>query len=86
MNGDRTSEKDFSARSFPPRLWVALILLVLAVVFVVQNRDATEIQILFFALDAPLWAILTGAVALGLVIGLLLWPSGGRRDRKASKR
>lgn len=86
VNGDRTPEKGFSAGSFPPRMWVALILLVLAVVFVAQNRDATEIQVLFFALEAPLWAILTGAVALGLVVGLLLRPSGGGRNRKASKR
>ncbi|PSK86932.1 uncharacterized protein DUF1049 [Murinocardiopsis flavida] len=86
MNGDRAPEKGSSAGSFPPRMWVALILLVVAVVFVAQNRDATEIQILFFAVEAPLWAVLTGAVALGLVIGLLLLPSRGGKDRKAPKR
>lgn len=73
------------AGSVPPRLWVALILLVIAVLFVAQNRDSTEIQVLFLSLVAPLWATLTVAVVVGAVIGLLLRPSE-RRRRRASKR
>lgn len=85
VSGDRASGKGFSAGSIPPRVWVAVILLVAAVFFVAQNRDSTEIQVLFITVAAPLWATLTGAVAVGAVIALLLRPSQ-RRKRKASQR
>ncbi|MFV2196868.1 LapA family protein [Nocardiopsis sp. LOL_012] len=77
--------KRFSLGSIPTRLWVALILLILAVIFVAQNRDAVQIQVLVVSLSAPLWATLGGAVLVGLVIGLLLRPSA-RKQRKAAQR
>ncbi|GAA1468000.1 LapA family protein [Nocardiopsis exhalans] len=83
--GDGRSAKGFSVGSVPPRVWVGLALLVAAVVFVAQNRDATEIQLLFISLTAPLWGTLTASVCVGLVIGLLLRPSE-RRKRKGPKR
>ncbi|CAL9371276.1 hypothetical protein SUDANB121_00877 [Nocardiopsis dassonvillei] len=83
VSGSGTPEKGFSAGSVPPRVWVALVLLVVAVLFVAQNRDSTEIQVLFLALVAPLWATLAVAVGVGVVIGLLLRPSERRRRRAA---
>jgi uncharacterized integral membrane protein len=64
---------------------MALALLGVAVVFVAQNRDTTQIQLLFISLTAPLWGTLTASVCTGLLIGLLLRPSE-RRKRKGSKR
>ncbi|MDA2803588.1 LapA family protein [Nocardiopsis suaedae] len=69
-------------QAVPPRVWVALVLLVLAVLFILQNRDATQIQVLFFSLGAPLWATLAGAVVVGVVIGFLLRPSGRKKSEK----
>ncbi|GAA1102501.1 LapA family protein [Nocardiopsis metallicus] len=85
VSGDSTSTKGFSVASVPPRVWVALGLLVVAVVFVTQNRDVTEIQLLFISLTAPLWGTLAVSVCVGLAIGLLLRPSE-RRKRKGSRR
>ncbi|WP_028648169.1 DUF1049 domain-containing protein [Nocardiopsis sp. CNT312] len=81
--GERASR--FSPGSIPTRLWVALILLILAVIFVAQNREAVQIQVLVVSLSAPLWATLGCAVLVGLVIGLLLRPSA-RKQRKAAQR
>ncbi|WP_304455513.1 LapA family protein [Nocardiopsis sp. YSL2] len=85
VSGNPVSERRFSVSAVPPRLWVALILIVIAVFFVAQNRDATEIQVLFFSLEAPQWAALTATAFVGLLIGLLLRPSE-RKKRRAAKR
>lgn len=79
--GSDASEKGFSVGSIPPRVWIALVLLVVAVLFVAQNRDSTEIQVLFISVVAPLWATLAVSVGVGLLIGLLLRPSDRRRRR-----
>ncbi|MDT0329817.1 LapA family protein [Nocardiopsis lambiniae] len=86
VSGDGTSGRRFSAGSIPPRVWIALVLLVVAVLFVAQNRDSTEIQVLLISLVAPLWAVLTVAVGVGLLIGLLLRPSERRRRKAAGGR
>ena len=85
MDHEAPDRKGLSLGSVPPRVWVGLALLVVAVFFVTQNRDVTEIQILFVALTAPLWGTLTVSVGVGVLIGLLLRPSE-RKKRKASKK
>lgn len=85
MARDDSPKKGLSVGSIPPRVWVALALLVVAALFVAQNRDSTEIQILLVSLTAPLWATLTLAVAIGMAAGLLLRPSE-RKGRRASKK
>lgn len=79
------AEKGSFLGSVPPRMWIGLALLVIAVVFVAQNRDPAEIQVLMFFLTAPLWSTLAAAVLIGLAVGVLLRPSE-RRRRKAAKR
>lgn len=61
----------------PARIWIALVLLVLAVVFVLQNRRDTRIEALFVSIISPLWVTLLGSVAVGILIGVL----GSRRSR-----
>ncbi|MFJ9553863.1 lipopolysaccharide assembly protein LapA domain-containing protein [Nocardiopsis sp. NPDC101807] len=75
--GHGASRKGLS--SVPPRMWVALALLVVTVLFVAQNRDTAQIQFLVVSLTSPLWAALAVAVAAGVVIGLLVRPSRRRR-------
>lgn len=70
-------------RSVPPRVWIGLILLAVALLFVFQNQDTTRIQILPISVVAPLWATLAAAVVVGAVIGFLLRPTG---RKKADKR
>jgi uncharacterized integral membrane protein len=53
------------------------VLLVLAVVFVVENRDLTQIRLLIPVVLMPLWAALAITLVIGLVVGVVL----GRRRK-----
>ncbi|WP_017595937.1 lipopolysaccharide assembly protein LapA domain-containing protein [Nocardiopsis potens] len=81
-DGTAHEKKTAPGRSIPPRAWVALALLAVVVVFVLQNRDPTQIQVLLISVAAPLWATLAAAVAAGMVIGWLLRPSARRKQAK----
>ncbi|WP_166459852.1 lipopolysaccharide assembly protein LapA domain-containing protein [Amycolatopsis pithecellobii] len=57
-----------------------LVVVVLAIIFIVQNR--TEVRVYFFTatVTAPLWLLLTIMAAVGLVVGILLrWRAGKTR-------
>ncbi|MEB3368985.1 LapA family protein [Saccharopolyspora mangrovi] len=65
-------------RAVPARAWFGLALLVVALVFILQNRASTSIEIFTLMISAPLWLILVISVAVGLLVGVLL-----RTRRKA---
>ncbi|BBZ33072.1 LapA family protein [Mycolicibacterium confluentis] len=65
-------------RRFALRYWVALILLVLAAVFIAQNRDPVGIHILWITVSAPMWLFFTVLLVVGILVGLLL-----RRRRRS---
>ncbi|MCD2194746.1 LapA family protein [Actinomycetospora endophytica] len=53
--------------------WVlGVILAVIAVVFILENRQPVEIRLLIPVVTMPLWAALTAMVVIGLLIGFLL--------------
>ncbi|WP_327147263.1 LapA family protein [Nocardia sp. NBC_01329] len=58
--------------------WLALALTVVAVIFIVENRDHVEIRFLPVTVSSPMWLILLIMFLIGLVAGLLL----GRRSRR----
>ncbi|OBF16791.1 DUF1049 domain-containing protein [Mycobacterium sp. ACS4331] len=60
------------------RYWVALILLVLAAIFIAQNRDAVGVHILWITVSAPMWLFSTALLVVGVLVGLLL-----RRRRRS---
>jgi uncharacterized integral membrane protein len=70
-----TPEKGGSALT--SRRVVALLLLAISVVFVLENRDLTEIRLLIPVVLMPLWGALTITLVIGLVVGLIV----GRRRR-----
>ncbi|MDQ2826766.1 MAG: LapA family protein [Actinomycetota bacterium] len=61
-----------------PHQTVALALLVLAAVFVVENRHSTTIRFLIPEVTAPLWLALFISGMLGVAVGVLLTR---KRDR-----
>lgn len=65
------------ASRFTSRRIVALVLLVLAIVFVVENRQLTEIRLLIPVVFMPLWAALTITLVIGLIVGVVF----GRRRK-----
>ncbi|MGH4025291.1 MAG: DUF1049 domain-containing protein [Pseudonocardiaceae bacterium] len=52
-----------------PRLITALVLTVLALVFVFQNNQLTAIRVLIPVVIMPLWAALAGMLIVGAAIG-----------------
>lgn len=63
----------------PPRVWLALVLVLLALVFILQNRQEAAIQLFLVVVTAPLWIALLVCVAVGILIGALLGRRGRRR-------
>ena len=57
--------------------WVPILLTLLAVVFISQNRDRISIDLFWLQVLAPLWLVLLVAVLAGVLIGSL-----GRRHRR----
>lgn len=76
--GTRTPRPSVSGqRRVTPRMWGALALFVLAVIFIVENRDPTPIRLIIPLVVMPLWAALAGLFVIGILVGLVL----GRRKR-----
>jgi putative membrane protein len=59
------------------RHWLAIILIVLAAIFVVQNTVRHEVHLLWVTVEAATWLVLIVIFLVGVVTGVLL----GRRRR-----
>ena len=57
---------------FALRYWVAIVLVLLAAIFVAQNRMRIPVNLLWVSVISPLWLLLTVIFLAGLVTGLLL--------------
>ena len=57
---------------FTPRQVVGLVILILAVVFILQNRRQTVVRFIVPEATAPLWLALLISAVLGFVVGALL--------------
>lgn len=74
-----------STRSAKPSLlsrisrnqWIAIVLTVLAVVFVATNRHRVDIQFLLLTISSPMWLVLLATFVVGWLTGLLT-----RRSRR----
>jgi len=72
-DGPATSSPQRPARpALRPGQVVALVLVVVAVVFIVQNRDRVTINLFTVDVSAPVWLILTIMVLVGMAVGALL--------------
>jgi uncharacterized integral membrane protein len=67
--------------TFLQRRWLSVLLLVLAVVFVAQNRQPVRIDLLATTVTTPLWVALTAMLAVGLAAGTFRIRRAGRRER-----
>ncbi|MEU6560048.1 hypothetical protein [Nocardia nova] len=54
-----------------PTQWVALILIVLAIIFVFENRDKVSITVLMIDITSPLWLVLLVLFVVGWIAGVL---------------
>lgn len=62
--------------------WVAVVLAILAIVFVLMNRDTTSISFFGVTVSAPLWLTLILVFAVGWLTGVLTVRkrSGGKKS------
>jgi uncharacterized integral membrane protein len=76
---------DGADRRLITRLLVAVAVVVLAILFVVQNNDRVEMSFVFFTVTTRLWVGLVVALVLGALLGQAaeaLWER--RKRRKAA--
>jgi putative membrane protein len=82
--GSPPSEGRPTAQSAAQRLliahWAAVVLTVIAVVFILQNRAEVSVDLFWLKATAPLWFVLVGTLVLGLLVGVL----GSRRRPKTA--
>lgn len=70
-------------REGPSGKLVALgIVAVLLVIFVIQNTDKTDVDVLLWDAVLPTWLVIVIAAALGLVAGWILGRVGRKRRRE----
>ena len=55
------------------------IVVLLLVVFVLQNTDTTSITLLLFDVSVPLWLVLSGTILLSMGVGYALGSRGRSR-------
>lgn len=75
---EQSSEQGRRSLVTPPRI-VALVVLVLFVIFTLQNRDDATIQLLLFEVTGPLWLTLLLSFVLGAAVAWLLVDRRRRR-------
>ena len=54
-----------------PAQWVAIVLAVLAIIFIVQNHHRVDINILMVTITSPMWLVLLIIFVVGWLAGLL---------------
>lgn len=67
-----SSPRQKPARRISPRHVVAAVLLVLVVIFVLENRKKVKVRLIVPEVDQPLWITLLIAAVLGALIAALL--------------
>ena len=64
-------------RRMSPRQILVLVIVVLAALFIVLNRDPVQIRFFTLTVTASLWLLLVVMLVLGAIVGVLV----GRRRR-----
>ena len=78
-SGTGSTATQKKSRSFAPKQILATILIVLAVVLGFENTASTDIHLVGFKVNSPLWILVAASLVLGLLAGLLL----GHKSRKS---
>ncbi|MEU0544579.1 LapA family protein [Nocardia sp. NPDC005978] len=55
-----------------PTQWLALALVVVAVIFIAANRTKVSIEFLLMTITSPMWLVLLVMFALGWLTGILM--------------
>jgi putative membrane protein len=63
------AQTENAAVTFLKQRWLSILLVVLAVVFILQNRGETTIHVLWMTVNSPLWLFLALMFLAGIVAG-----------------
>lgn len=72
-------QPDKESSSFLADRWGSIVLIVLAIIFIAQNRTRVSTHLLWVTVSAPNWVVLTALFVVGAISGAL-WR--GRRKKK----
>lgn len=50
-----------------PRFWVGVVIALIALAFILQNRQSVDTQLLMLTFSSPLWITLAGVFLAGFV-------------------
>lgn len=64
---------------FLARRWLPIVVVVLVVVFVAQNRSEVAVHLFWATVTAPLWLVLSLIFLLGILVGAYRARSRSRR-------
>ena len=67
-----------------PRMIIAGVSLIIAVIFIAQNTDEVAMEFLWFDVAWPLWAVMTVMLLMGALIGQGIVYARARNKRKAA--
>lgn len=73
-------------RAFNIGATLGILVTVAAVIFVLQNRQSTEFDWLWFDFELPLWTALLGGVGVGVVLVMTILAVHARRQRRIGRR
>jgi uncharacterized integral membrane protein len=79
---DRVGDDRAERSGVSPALIVLGVLAIVAVIFIVQNSDRTNIDFLFLDFASPKWLTLLLAIGLGIVLDRLFMYWWNRRSRR----
>ena len=60
------------------RQTVALLVVIVAGIFILQNTDQVAVDFFTVSIEAPLWLVLSALFVVGVVVGMLLQRRRGR--------
>ncbi len=56
-------------RRLSAKQWTAIVLGIIALIFILQNLNYVRVELLIFHTSAPLWAVLSITLFIGYLIG-----------------
>ena len=71
-------DQDKKPRKVSASQWLAILLALVAAVFILQNLQYTRVELFFWRTSAPLWGVLLVTLGIGYLVGRF---SSRRKDK-----
>lgn len=71
MTTGKSASTGRTGRRPPTRVIVGAVLVIIAFIFIIENRQPAEIRVIIPVVVMPLWAALTAMFIIGLAVGAI---------------